>query len=76
MVGLPLSLLEFEIERATKVAREQSLYKVYQLEVKREEHFTCRCLAYVHIREKYKDILSTTPSLLHMINTKKFQMFG
>ena len=41
-----------------------------------EEHYTCRCPAYIDIREKYQDILGTTPSLSHLVTTTNFKKLG
>ena len=54
--------LEIEDGCANGVLGEEWIHRLHYIKIGDEYHFTCKCLAYINIREKCKDILGPSPN--------------
>ena len=53
--------LDIENGRANGVPREERICRLCQIEIDDKCHFTCKCVTYVEIKEKYQYILGPSP---------------
>ena len=80
--GLPLDNLEYHpTNLRLKMVMlmeffERKGYVDYVTQIEDEYHFTCKSLAYVEIKEKYKYILGHSPILSQLLDTSDIKTLG